>query len=139
METGIVTAHRYRTSGGTETEDGEGDKDGKGVSYDYAKENNVVEKSKETKIARASRWSGNSSVRSARETRSVTIAQSVVILKRVNGMPDREIGRKGPVSRKGVEKENSVSNTNVGNRRETILAGKDFDWRGAVKIKKSFD
>ena len=72
METGIVTAHRYRTSGVTETEDGEGDKDGKGVSYDYAKENNVVEKSKETKIARASRWSGNSSVRSARETRSVS-------------------------------------------------------------------
>ena len=54
-------------------------------------------------------------------------------------MPDREIGRKGPVSRKGVEKENSVSNTNVGNRREMIPAGKDFDWLGAVIIKKSFD
>ena len=72
METGIVTAHRYRTSGGTETEDGEGDKDGKGVSYDDAKENNVVEKSKETKIARASKCPGKRSVRLARETRSVS-------------------------------------------------------------------
>ena len=48
METGIITAHRYRTSGGTETGEGEGDKDGKGVSYDDGKENNVVDKSKET-------------------------------------------------------------------------------------------
>ena len=48
METGIVTAHRYRTSGGTEIGDGEGNKDGKGVSYDDSKENNVVDKSKET-------------------------------------------------------------------------------------------
>ena len=72
METGIVTAHRYRTSGGTEIGDGEGNKDGKGVSYDDSKENNVVDKSKETKIARASRCPGNRSVRSARETRSVS-------------------------------------------------------------------
>ena len=70
METGIVTAHRYRTSGGTEIGDGEGNKDGKGVSYDDSKENNVVDKSKETKIA--SRCPGNRSVRSARETRSVS-------------------------------------------------------------------
>ena len=59
METGIVTAHRYRTSGGTEIGDGEGNKDGKGVSYDDSKENNVVDKSKETKIARASRCPSN--------------------------------------------------------------------------------
>ena len=72
METGIVTAHRYRTSGGTEIGDGEGNKDGKGVSYYDSEENNVVDKSKETKIARASRCPGNSPVRSARETRSVS-------------------------------------------------------------------